>query len=82
MNEVYLLGKVLKIGKFRFVYGKNLLHKSMMEMVIETVDNMKIVCRGYDNMADKILREEYSIVLIYGRLKTDGFVEIVSIEKV
>ena len=77
-----MLGKVLEIGQFRFIYGKNLLHKSMMEIVVETIDNMKIVCRGYDDMADKILREEYCMVLICGRLKTDGFVEIVSVEKV
>lgn len=81
MNEVYLLGRVIEIGEFKFIYGGNLLHKSIIELVIETVSGTRIVCRGYDDVADRIFREEFGVVLIFGRLKSKGYVEVVSVEK-
>lgn len=82
MNEGYFMGKVIEVGKFKFIYGKDLSHKSVIVLKIELFDNQIIQVRGYDEIADKILRSEFEFVCIRGILRTEGFIQILEIEKV
>jgi len=80
MNRGFFLGKVLSIGKFKFIYGENLIHKSMIELTVELFDGNIVIFRGYDNIADYILQNEFEFVYIEGILRTEGFLEIIEIE--
>lgn len=82
MNVGYFGGEVTEVGKFKFIYGDNLKHKAMIEMLVTLNDNSVVKFRGYDDIADEILRNEYKFVYITGVVREDGFVEIEEIEKV
>lgn len=82
MNVGYFGGKITEVGKFKFIYGDDLTHKSMIDIWVTLSDEGIVKFRGYDDMADKILRNEFEYVYITGKVRTDGFVEITGIEKV
>lgn len=82
MNEVHCLGEVIDIGKFKFIYGRNLPYKSVINMEVKLVDGQIITARGYDEIADDILRNEFKFVYIYGQLRTDGYVQIRQIKNI
>lgn len=82
MNEGYFIGKVIETGKFKFVYGTDLSHKSVITLKIQLLDKQIIQIRGYDEVADKILRNEYKFICVRGMLRTEGFVQILEIERV
>ena len=54
----------------------------MIDIWVTLSDDRLVRFRGYDDMADKILRNEFEFVYITGKVRTDGFVEITDIEKV
>lgn len=81
MNIVFILGSVIKTYKFKFIYGGNLIHKSIIKIKVKTFDGEKIECVGYDNIADEIIRNEFKFVCIQGTLRTEGYVEISKIIK-
>ena len=80
MNEVFLIGKVIKKGEFKFIYGKQSTQKSKVPLEIETIQGEKIKCEGYDKIADQILRKKLNWVIIHGKLKTSGIVQIKEIK--
>ena len=82
MNEVYLIGKIIKLGEFRFIYGDVLVHKSLIKLWIETVDKNIIECWGYDDIADRILRNDFEMVMLRGEIKSKGYVVIKNIENI
>lgn len=82
MNEVYLFGKVIKLGEFRFIYGDVLVHKSLIKLWIETTDENVIECWAYDDIADQVLRNDFEIVMLCGKIKSNGYVVINSIESI
>ena len=82
MNEVYLIGKVIKLGEFRFIYGDVLVHKSLIKLWIETADENVIECWAYDDMADPVLRHDFNVVMLCGKIKSKGYVVINSIESI
>lgn len=82
MNEGYFLGEIIKTNQFKFIYGNDLTHKAMIEITVKLVDKEIITFRGYDYVADKILREKFRFVYIIGELRTEGFIEIKEIEKI
>ena len=82
MNEVYLFGKVIKLGEFRFIYGDALAHKSLIKLWIETADENVIECWAYDDIADQVLRNDFEIVMLCGKIKSKGYVVINSIESI
>ena len=81
MNIVIILGEVVKTYKFKFIYGKKLIHKSIMKIKVRSFDGEEIECVGYDDIADKILRNRFKFVCIEGSLRTEGYVEISKIKK-
>ena len=82
MNEVYLLGKIIKLGEFRFIYGDVLVHKSSIKLWLKTVDKNVIECWAYDDTADRILRSDFENVMLRGEIKSKGYVVIKNIERV
>ena len=48
---------------------------------MEENDGKEVKFRGYDEVADEILRNDFEFVYITGKLRTDGFVEITEISK-
>lgn len=82
MNEVYLIGKVIKLGEFRFIYGDVLVHKSLIKLWIETTDENVIECWAYDDIADQVLRNDFNVVMLCGKIKSKGYVVINSIESI
>lgn len=82
MNLGYFIGEVIYVGKFKFVYGEDLTHKSVICLKIKLLDGEIINLRGYDEIADKILRNDFKFVYICGRLRTDGYIQIKEIEKI
>lgn len=81
MNIVIILGKVIKTYKFKFIYGGNLIHKSIIKINVKSFGGEEIECIGYDDIADEILRNEFKFVCIQGSLRTEGYVEISKIIK-
>ena len=79
MNIGYFGGKVIDVGKFKFIYGNDLVHKSMIDISVLLNDGKEVKFRGYDEVADEILRNDFEFVYITGKLRTDGFVEITEI---
>lgn len=83
MNEVYLFGKVIKLGEFRFIYGDALAHKSLIKLWIETADEKNVIeCWAYDDLADQVLRNDFNVVMLCGKIKSKGYVVINSIESI
>lgn len=82
MNEGYFLGQVIDIGKFKFIYGKDLRHKAMIEITVKLVDKEILIFRGYDDIADDILKNKFKFVYILGQLRTTGYIEIKEIGKI
>lgn len=80
MNEGFFLGRIKYVDKFKFIYGKDLSHKSVIKLLVELCNQTIIEVRGYDDIADKILRNEFRFVYIYGELKTEGYIFIREIE--
>ena len=81
MNIVFIAGRVVKTYKFKFIYGGSLIHKSIIKIKVKTFEGEEIECIGYDNIADKILRNEFKFVCVQGSLRTEGYVEISKIIK-
>ena len=81
MNIGYFGGKVIDVGKIKFIYGNDLVHKSMIDISVLLNDGKEVKFRGYDEVADEILRNDFEFVYITGKLRTDGFVEITEISK-
>lgn len=81
MNIGFFIGTIANIDKFKFIYGDNLKHKSMIEILVNINESNLIKFRGYDDIADNILRNKYKFVFIKGILRTDGYIEIEYIKK-
>jgi hypothetical protein len=82
MNEGYFLGEIIDVGKFKFIYGGDLIHKSVICLKMKLIDGQIVNLRGYDEVADLILRNEFKFVYISGKLKTEGYIQIKEIEKI
>ncbi len=82
MNEGYFLGEVIYIDKFKFIYGNDLTHKSMIELIVKLLDKQELIFRGYDEVADSILQNKFKFVYILGKLRTEGYIEIKEIGKI
>jgi len=82
MNEGYFLGEVIYIDKFKFIYGNDLTHKSMIELIVKLIDKQELIFRGYDDVADSILQNKFKFVYILGKLRTEGYIEIKEIGKI
>ncbi len=82
MNEGCFLGEVIYVDKFKFVYGNDLTHKAMIEILVKLADKQELTFRGYDDIADYILRNEFEFVYIEGQLRGEGYIEIKEIEKI
>lgn len=82
MNEGYFLGEIIDVGKFKFIYEGSLIHKSVICLKMKLIDGQIIDLRGYDEVADLILRNKFRFVYISGRIKTEGYIQIKEIEKV
>lgn len=76
------IGEVVHIDKFKFIYGGNLTHKSVISIEVRLIDDELVYLRGFDDIADTILRSDFKFVYIHGQLKTDGYVQINEIEKI
>lgn len=50
MNIGYFGGKVTDVGKFKFIYGDDLTHKSMIDIWVTLSDDRIVKFRGYDDM--------------------------------
>ena len=81
MNFVIILGRIVKTYKFKFIYGGSLIHKSIIKIKVMTFGGEEIECVGYDDIVDKILRNEFEFVCVQGSLRTEGYVEISKIIK-
>ncbi len=81
MNKGYFLGEVINTGRFKFIYGNDLSHKSMIEIEVKFPDEQTALFRGYD-IADYILKNEFKFVYIVGKLRTNNYIEIKEIEKI
>ena len=82
MNECFLIGKIIKLGDFRFIYGDRLVHKSAIVMYVMTMNKQVIKCIGFDEIADLIFRKDFKYVLIRGKVRTKGYVGISAIQKI
>ena len=82
MNECFLIGKIVKIGDFRFIRGDRLFHKSAIVLYVRTMDKQIIKCVGFDETADLISKKNFKYVFIKGRLKTKGYVKISEIFRI
>ncbi len=72
----------MEIDKFKFIYGKNLTHKAVIKMNVKLCDKTVIEFKTFDDIADKILRNEFKFVYICGQIKSEGYVQIKEIEEV
>lgn len=79
MNECFLIGEIISKGSFKFIFNGRGKNKSVIKLTIKLLDGTIVECKGYDEIADEILRNEYKFVFINGILKTDGFVRIITI---
>ena len=68
MNEVFIIGKVVKKEEFKFILrkGKN---KSKIKIEIKLIDDSIVTGVAYDNIADFIFRKRLDKVFVYGRLE-------------
>ena len=76
MNKVFFIGEIIYVSKFKFIYGKNLIHKSVISMKLRLSDGEIAYLRGFDEIADEILRNDFKFVYIQGHLKTEGYTKI------
>ncbi len=81
MNYGFFLGEVIDIDKFKFIYGKNLRYKSMIEIKVKLIDKQEVIFRGYDEIADKIARSKLKFVFIYGYIR-QGYIQIKEIQEI
>lgn len=82
MNKVFLIGEIIYTGKFKFIYGRNLIHKSVISIKVKLIGGEIVYLRGFDEIADEILRSDFKFVYIQGELKTEGYIKINQIEKI
>ncbi len=84
MNEVFIIGKVIEKGDFKFILKKGK-HKSKIELTIKLLDGNIVTAIAYDKLADFVYRKNFELVNIYGELKgknSENFkVKIVRIER-
>ena len=79
MNDCFFIGKINKVGDFKFIFNGKGRNKAVIKIVLELVEGTIIECKGYDEIADDILRNGYEYVFINGVLKSDGIIRIISI---
>lgn len=57
MNKVFLIGKIISDIEFDFIYG-NLTELSIAKLELELNSKSKIICIGYNEIADDIYRNK------------------------
>lgn len=79
MNEVLLIGKIEEI-EFEFMYESKKISICNAKM---KVNNMLVFAYGYDEVADMMYQniKENDIELIYGRLDSEGKIEVFEFEE-
>lgn len=82
MNEGFFIGQVIYVDKFKFIYSQKLIHKSVISIMLRLQDGEIVNFKGFDDIADKILRNDFKFVYIYGRLRTNGYIQIEEINEI
>ena len=87
MNECFFIGKIIKIGKFKFICSSKTKHMSEIKIKLKLLDGTIINVIGYDAVADYILRNVHNenIVFINGRVickLKEIYIKMCHIEKI
>lgn len=80
MNEVLILGKIEDI-RFEFMYDSEYISICIIKLKLK--NQSMIEAYGYDEIADKMIQKlkKGNIILINGKLRNEGMVEITSTEE-
>lgn len=89
MNRFFCIGKIIKKVNFNFFLNsrKNIsAADTFIEIQNSYNSNMSTIIKiiGFNSLADKMYRklQEGNNVLIYGRLTTKGYIEIIDFQKI
>ena len=74
MNKCFLIGKIIEIEKFKFIISKKSTNKSQIVLKIKLIDGTIVNTIAYDEVADYILRNNFSLnkVYIQGRIENSS----------